>query len=263
MKPRFLLLQMGRALEVSAPLLEKFGDVNEWFKRGLALQAGEELDVVRVSEGEHLPSPSDVADKYVGVLVSGSVKMVSDRLPWSEAAGTFLRQLVEQGRPCVLGVCYGHQLLAHAMGGKVDFNPLGRSLGTFEATLTPSAAQDPLFSCFGPQASCIVTHASHMQVVASLPPGAALLAYNKRDAHHAFRVGPRAWGVQFHPEFSAGILAEHIIARRAVLQKEGGNPDALLAGVKDSGHGAMLLQRFASLAKARSGLGKAQTLSAL
>jgi len=203
---------------------------------------------MQVSEGEHLPSPEIVAARYQGVLVSGSVKMVTDRLPWSEAAGTFLRNLVETGQPPILGVCYGHQLLAQCTGGLVGYNPLGRSLGTFHVNLTPDAQTDALFSCLQPKQT-IYVHASHMQSVIILPPKATLLAYSSRDNHHAFRVGERAWGVQFHPEFTQGILNEHITARRQSLIKEGLDPDLLLATTFDSGDGALLLKRFAQLSR--------------
>jgi len=235
-------------------LKETFGEVSDWFRAGLRLQPGESVEAVVVSEGERLPSARDVAATYCGVLISGSVKMVTDRLPWSENAAVLLRDLVAQDTCPVLGVCYGHQLLAHALGGTVDYNVLGRSLGTFEVQLTKAAAHDVLFGAFAGRT--LRLHASHMQHVVTAPSGSTVLATNGRDPNHALKFAPRVWGFQFHPEFSRGILSAHISARRAVLVAEGKDPDAMLANTLDSPDGGELLARFAALCRGNASLSK-------
>ena len=74
------------------------------------------------------------------------------------------------------------------------------------------------------------------------------LAASIGDPHQAFSAGPRAWGVQFHPEFDADVIRGYLEARREVLRAEGRDPEALLAGVRESDHGPRLLRRFAALA---------------
>jgi GMP synthase (glutamine-hydrolysing) len=169
--------------------------------------------------------------------------MVTDREPWSALTATYLLELIARDVP-LLGVCYGHQLLADALGGRVENNPRGRSVGSFSLTLHPEAKNDVLFSVLpdGP-----VLHVRHRQSVVRLPEGAVCLAASPRDPHHAFRVGKRAWGVQFHPEFDAAIAREYIVARREIIEAEGEDPEALLAAVQESDAGRVLLRRFADL----------------
>jgi GMP synthase (glutamine-hydrolysing) len=149
----------------------------------------------------------------------------------------------------VLGICYGHQLLAHALGGQVDHNPNGRNIGTVDVQLTDGAERDRLFSGF-PQVLHVAV--SHRQAVTALPPNARLLASTARDPHHAFAVADCAWGVQFHPEFDADIVRGYIHERRAQMTDEGMDADSIWEKAKDTLHGTLLLRRFAHLL--RSGL---------
>src|SRR5688500_1212939 len=132
---RVLLLQVGHTFEEIA---RARGDYDVWFREGLGLRE-DELEVARVYDGAPVPRSLD----YDGVVVTGSWSMVTDREPWSEQTADYLREAVTQQLP-LLGVCYGHQLLAHAMAGQVGYNPHGRHAGTAEVTLTPEAADDPL-----------------------------------------------------------------------------------------------------------------------
>ena len=195
----------------------------------------------RVYEGDTLPDPRAIS----AVVVTGSSAMVTDREAWSERTAEWLADAVGAGVP-VLGICYGHQLLAHALGGKVENNPLGRHIGTVDVRLTEAAQGDPLFSGFDPVLHVPV---SHRQAVTALPPGARLLATAERDPLHAFAVGDRAWGVQFHPEFDADIVRGYIDARRQQLVLEGLDADALWQRATDTPHGRQLLERFTRLAR--------------
>ncbi|HEY6880119.1 MAG TPA: glutamine amidotransferase [Polyangiales bacterium] len=233
--PRVLLLQVGHTFEEVA---RERGDYDLWFAHGLGLHQGE-LEVVRVFAGQALPHGWD----HDGIVVTGSWSMVTDREPWSEASAEYLREAVMRQRP-VLGVCYGHQLLAHALGGQVGYNPKGRHAGTSHVTLTEAAASDPLFASF---ASPLVMQVSHSQSVLTLPAEAVLLGHCAMDPHHAFRIGAHAWGVQFHPEFDADVSRRYIEMRRATIQAEGLDPDALIAGIEESLHGKLLLRKFVEL----------------
>lgn len=171
--------------------------------------------------------------------------MVTDREPWSEASGEYLREAAQRQRP-ILGVCYGHQLLAHALGGSVGMNPSGRHAGSAQVELTAEAASDPLFAGFS---SPLLVQVSHSQRVLALPPGALLLGRCARDPFHVYRLGESCWGVQFHPEFDAEVSRRYIELRRQKILDEGLDPDALIAAVRESDHGARLLTRFAQLAR--------------
>jgi len=145
----------------------------------------------------------------------------------------------------VLGICYGHQLLAHALGGRVGVNPRGREIGTVLVEALPAARSDALM---GELPARFAMQATHVESVLELPAGSTLLAASSGDPHQAFCAIPRVWGVQFHPEFDADVIHGYLGARREVLRAEGRDPEALLAGVRESDHGPRLLRRFAALA---------------
>jgi GMP synthase (glutamine-hydrolysing) len=229
------LLKVGATFD---SLVMRRGDYDTWFANGLGL--GDALSVFRVSEGEPLLEPT----RFAGIVVSGSSAMVTDRAPWSVDTAAFLLSALAQDVP-VLGVCYGHQLLADALGGEVGMNPRGRQIGTVEAVLTDAGQTDPLFSGLSP---VLTVQTSHRQSVLSPPPDALRLATSPRDPFHAFRVAEkRAWGVQFHPEFDADVTRTYISERQEQIRAEGDDPAALLSDVRDSVHGRDILRRFARI----------------
>lgn len=234
-----LVIKTGAALPV---LVERRKDFDTWIATGTGLAAGD-VRVVSVFQGEPLPDVHGVQ----GVVVSGSSAMVTDRAAWSERTAAWLREAVRLEVP-TLGICYGHQLLAHALGGEVDYNPRGRNIGTIDVELRGDARADRLFGVF---ADSLHVAVSHRQCVMKLPPGSTWLAQSTRDPHSAFRAGSCAWGVQFHPEFDAGITRSYIEARRADLTQEGIDVDALLDGMLESADGTILLRRFADVVRRR------------
>lgn len=234
---KLLLLQVGHTFEEIA---RERGDYDVWFQRALG-RGHADFRVLRAFAGEPLPTDYD----YAGVVVTGSWSMVTDREPWSEASGDYLREAAARQRP-ILGVCYGHQLLAQAFGGTVGYNPSGRHAGSAQLQLTEHAATDALFGGLPAQ---LLVQVSHSQRVLLPPSGALLLGHCERDPYHVFRLGETTWGVQFHPEFDAEVSRRYIELRRERIVAEGLDPDALLAGVRDSDHGAQLLTRFAQLAR--------------
>jgi GMP synthase (glutamine-hydrolysing) len=236
---RVLIVKTGTTIPAVA---QRRKDYESWIATAMGLPE-RLVDVVRVYEGEPLPAAATVS----AAVVTGSSAMVTDRAPWSEQTAEWLAHAVERGTP-VLGICYGHQLLAHALGGKVENNPLGRQIGTLDVELSDAAEHDRLFSGFPRRLHVPV---SHRQSVTALPPGATLLAQSARDPNHAFSFGDSAWGVQFHPEFDADIVRGYIDARREQLALEGLDPDALYRDALDTPHGSLLLRRFAQLVRQR------------
>lgn len=199
------------------------------------------VEVCHVVEGDPLPDPTALA----GIVVTGSSSLVTDREPWSERTGAWLREVARADVP-TLAICYGHQLLADQLGGDVGANAHGREIGTIEVTLTEAAAGDPLFEALPPR---LLVSSSHRQAVRALPDGATPLGVGETEPHQAFRLGTRIWSVQFHPEWDADVMTAYLEARVEILASEGLDPDALLAAVKPTDHGVRMLRRFGELTR--------------
>jgi|SRR5690606_22942687 len=233
-------LLIARTGSTFSAIREKRGDFDDWFLERFR-QLGVTAEVWVANGADRLPN----ADDYQAVVVTGSPAMVTDREPWSEALAVWLRNAAEAGLP-MLGVCYGHQLLAHAFGGEVGYHPKGREIGTHEVQLQDAASDDSLF---GGMPSRFVAHLTHAQSVLRLPEQAVLLASNAYEPHQAFRIGERAWGVQFHPEFDAEIMASYLAHFRNQLEQEGTDPEVLLNAVREAPEATSLLARFAQFAE--------------
>ena len=234
-----IILKTGSTLPT---LLARKGDFTDWVIAGLDV-APTAVRIVDAQHGDALPAYDDIA----GVVITGSHDMVTDRQPWSERAAAWLPGLIKRGIP-TLGICYGHQLLAHALGGEVGDNPNGREFGTVTVDLTAEAVDDPLL---GGLPARLPVQVCHTQSALRLPAGARRLAYGSRDGNQAFVVGEAAWGVQFHPEFDADVVTSYIEHYAARLRAEGQDPVALSAGCDDTPFGATILRRFGEIVAAR------------
>ena len=111
-----------------------------------------------------------------------------------------------------------------------------------DVQLNDASGEDRLLGRFS---SPIRVHASHTQSVLRLPKGARLLAHNETDANQAFVLRDCAWGVQFHPEFDAGIVARYISHYSEELIREGKDPKQLARDCTDTSYGTEILRRFA------------------
>lgn len=217
-------------------VVEQHGDFEQLFIQQLvaALPADMTLTVWDPRTEATPPSQCD------GVIITGSHSMVSEQEPWSEALKPWLRQAVANGL-AMLGVCYGHQLMAAALGGISDYHPAGRESGSHPVQLTQAGQQDPLFSQLP---DCFTAHLTHAQSVIQPPPQATILAHNSHDAHQALRYGPRQWSVQFHPEFSQAVMQAYLVRQQAALRDQGDDPEALLGAITDTPEASSLLRRF-------------------
>jgi len=187
---------------------------------------------VRAEGGAH-PAP-DAADAFV---ITGSAANVPDREPWMLGAEAWLREVVAAGTP-TFGICFGHQLLAQALGGEVQRNPRGREMGTVPVE---RRGHDPLFDGVPERFEANVTH---VDSVVRLPPGALSLARSALEDHHAVRFAEACYGVQFHPEMDAEVMRTYVEARRGILDAEGFAVDAMLASVQEAEHGRETLRNF-------------------
>ncbi|GIX37864.1 MAG: GMP synthase [Silanimonas sp.] len=235
---RFLILETGRPL----PSLRRHGDFTHWIRTAAGL-GRHEVELVPVLEGQYPPDPGP----FAGVLVTGSAAMVTHREPWSEATAGWLREAAHAGLP-MLGICYGHQLIAHALGGTVADNPRGREMGTVAVELHDSAREDPLFRGLP---SRFPAQATHLQTVLVPPEGAVVLARSALDDCQAYRWREHAWGLQFHPEFSTTHMHGYVAARREALQREGHCHHRIAAAIRPAPLARRVLQRFVRHARAQ------------
>lgn len=224
----FVILKTGSAIP---PVKDCFGDFEHWIEPSLRPYG--RVQTIDTHQPDSLP------DVTVPAIITGSPAMVTDAESWMLALQRWLRGALDSGTP-VLGICFGHQLLAAATGGQVAYHPQGREIGSVPVRLTGQAQEDPLFRHLPIEFQAQVTHA---QTVLTLPPNATLLGGNEFEPHQAFRMGECAWGVQFHPEFTAEIM-------RAYIDVYGAQPntplpkDKLLAGVRETPAAASVLTLF-------------------
>jgi GMP synthase (glutamine-hydrolysing) len=235
--PKMIIVKTGQAV---AAARADGKDFEHWFMRELGPESFD-YQTIQVDNDQPLPPVEDI-DPATVVLITGSPAMVSHRLPWSERTAAWLAA-AHRGGHAMLGVCFGHQLLAHALGGTVGPNPVGRRMGLTEVTIIDRA--DPLLGGFTERSNF---HVSHVEVVLALPDEARIIATAAHDPHHALHFGGRSWGIQFHPEFDRRAMRAYIETRSDALRDEGQDPAALIEALAGESAGPSVLRRFAELA---------------
>lgn len=217
------------------------GDNPTLFAKMMELDHDHVVEVPIQDADCRFPDPSEIA----GVVISGSPAMVTDRHAWSERAAQWIAD--HHGKLPVLGVCFGHQLVAHALGGRVTALPDRSEYGTIEVQATAAADADPVFQ--GVPAR-FAAQAAHSQTVADLPPGAKLLAQNGFGVQAA-RMSDTVWGLQFHPEFDVGFM--RVLFKTYATYMTGIGIDVATEGARlaDSPMALRVLRNFAALVKPR------------
>ena len=223
--------------------VRRFGDFEDWTRTGTGL-SDKEAVVAAVFDGDPLPGDKS----FSGVVVTGSHSMVTDREPWCEKLKRWIRRVVQERKP-FLGLCFGHQLLALAMGGTVGDHPKGREIGTVSIQVSEAATKDQLLKNLPRQ---LYAHVTHSQTVLGLPVDAVLLAGNEFEPHHAFRIGHCAWGVQFHPEFDAAIMRSYVEEQTQELVNEGLDVSTIFSRIHETPEANSIMRRFANSARHQS-----------
>ncbi|MCE6993208.1 type 1 glutamine amidotransferase [Saccharothrix sp. S26] len=184
---RLLVLQPGHD--------DPIGRLGEWLTA-----AGAVLEVVKPYEE---PVPESL-DGYQGlVCLGGAMGPLDDaEHPWLADVRKLLSHAVSRRLP-LLAICLGAQLLAAATGGQVRRNPQGPEIGMDLVAKRDTAGNDPLFADL-PWTPDVLQF--HYDEVAILPPTAVLLASSPKCANQAFRIGDRAYGLQFHVETTPEVV---------------------------------------------------------
>jgi GMP synthase (glutamine-hydrolysing) len=227
-KPLVILRAGDTVPEIAA----RRGEFGDWIRAGVGEAWRGEWKEHDVRTDAPLPRAADAA----GFVITGSSSSVTERAPWMLRAEALVREIAMAGAP-LLGICFGHQLVAQALGGLVTKNPRGREIGTIDV----AREDDPLFSGLP---KTLRVSATHVDAVVKLPEGARILATTPLDPAAAFAVGARTRCVQFHPEIDGDVMRGYIRARSHLIAAEGLDAGAILAAVSDDLHGPPILAGF-------------------
>jgi GMP synthase-like glutamine amidotransferase len=146
-------------------------------------------------------------------LCPGSRHSVYDPLPWIADLVAFVREVHRAGRPYV-GICFGHQVLAQALGGKVE--PAATGWGAGVETITVDRA----VAWMDPPAEELALHFMHQDQVVEPPPGGVVLGHAPHCSAALLVVGERMMGVQAHPEFTPAYTDALLVDRVARIGDE-------------------------------------------
>lgn len=183
------------------PLRSRFGGYDDLFLR---LLADRDFSFVsyEVTEGV-LPKDVHEAD---GWLITGSRYGVYEEHPWIPPLEDFLRRAYRAAVP-IVGICFGHQILAQALGGKVEKFSGGWSLGVVSYALE------------GIGEDCKII-AWHQDQVVEKPAEAEVVGSTPFCKYAALAYGDRAYSIQPHPEFRPEFARDLLAARRAILPED-------------------------------------------
>ncbi len=222
---RLGLLQCGVMRDA---LTDRHGDYPRLYAD--LLGPGFEWHVHRCFEGD-VPDDPDLHD---GWLVSGSRFGAYEDHDWIPPLEALLRRI--HGRRPLVGICFGHQIVAQALGGRVEKYAGGWAVGR---------------RAYDWEGERVHLNAWHQDQVVAAPPGAVTVASNEFTAHAGFRIGETTLTLQPHPEFSRDCIADMIPA-----VGQGTVPDALLDAARgDLDHpvdGAATGRRLAAFLRAHA-----------
>jgi GMP synthase-like glutamine amidotransferase len=218
---------VGTALVIENDPTDDLRRLGEWLTG-----AGLELTVLRPHAGDALP---EGLDDYLGLIVLGGDQSAyahedgTPGAPWFLQLEGLLRKAVRNRVP-TLGVCLGAHLLAQAHGGLVERSTSGPEIGPGLVGKRDKADSDPLFK-WVPLLPDVVQW--HRDEITELPLRAVLLAASSRYPNQAFRLGDRAWGVQFHLECDAAMIEQWAADDSATLEELGYDPEAVVYAIAD------------------------------
>ncbi|XP_047946945.1 gamma-glutamyl peptidase 5-like [Salvia hispanica] len=165
-------------------------------------EEGESWDLFRVARGD-FPADDQIAD-YDGFVISGSCSDAYADDLWICNLLILLNKLRAMNKK-LLGICFGHQILGRAIGGKIGRAKGGWDIGITQVQLYPSK----IFTSLNLPTSLSIIEC-HRDEVLTLPPEAEVLAWSERTGVEMFRYGDHIMGIQGHPEYTKGILSNLI-----------------------------------------------------
>ncbi len=233
---KIYILKLGSTYK---DIKKKYGDFDEWIVKGLNIDP-KKVNIIRINEGEEIRDFRNCN----GVILTGSHYMVTQNKGWSVKVEKWIPKLIQRNIP-LLGICYGHQLIAKSLNGGVSYNKEGEKSGCIKISLTENSKNDPIFSKLPKK---FFAYVSHSQSVISLPTDAVILARDSNDSIYTFKIGECAWGVQFHPEFDKNIMSEYL--KKSINRSNNKNKKDsinIFTELKETPHSKKILKLFSKL----------------
>jgi GMP synthase-like glutamine amidotransferase len=187
---------------------QRFADDGQKVAAGLRRHRPDWQYEVWHAHGDQLPPEPG---GYDGWVLTGSVASVNDGAPWMARLAELVRQLHRRRVPLV-GLCFGHQMVAHALGGRVGPSPGGWRIGT--APTHYVAERSVALPWLQPAQGTITLFAAHQEQVLLPPPKAEVIGGDDFAPSAALRIGRHVFTTQYHPELSREFM-------RALLDEYG------------------------------------------
>ncbi len=194
--------------KVDQQLADKYGEYSDMFIHHLSLQdASIEFEVFNVLNNE-LPK----LNQFDGFLITGSRHNAYDQQPWILQLMSWIQQCEQLQRP-LAGICFGHQVIARALGGKVAKSSKGWGLGV----ATNQLVKAPSWTKLDEPVTELKIYVSHQDQVTELPQQAELLASSEFCPNFMFQINNNIFAIQGHPEFELGYSEALIDKRQMIL----------------------------------------------
>lgn len=195
------------AEQLKPEIQQEFGSYGDMTRRLLtSVDSTVSFDVWPVING-HYPADINACDAY---LITGSKASAYEDSPWIKQLEAYIQQLAER-RKKLIGICFGHQLIAQALGGRVEKSSKGWGVGVMASDVIN---RQPWMQPFQKQFSLLV---SHQDQVIELPTAAARIAGSDFCEYSSYQIGDHVLSFQGHPEFSPEYAKQSMDGRRTIL----------------------------------------------
>jgi len=233
---KLLIVKTGSTFDL---VKQKYGDFEDMLLKASGIEQG--LVEVFDAKDETLTFPTP--DKYAGIIITGSHDMMTFADDWMLDLKEWIMTIPGTGTP-TLGICFGHQAMAEAFGGKVDYRDWGPEVGYVKVKFESETYNDQLFNFMHDKAW---VYQYHSQSVVELHKQGVLLGSNNIDFYQVIKYNDYMWSCQFHPEFTDDVLKEYINLNALHLTSEGLDPYELLTRLQPDETGNKLLKRFVNI----------------
>ena len=196
--------------QVKPEFVKEFGEYPDMFAEIFrAIDPDISLITYELVNGEY---PADV-DEVDGYVITGSKLSVYDDVPWVHELKSFVKQLHEKKKK-LIGICFGHQMVAEGFGGAVEQAEQGWCVGVHSNQLNKDAES------YGLHGQAVLLRSNHKDQVTELPEGAIVLAGNNSCPISSIGIGDHILTFQGHPEFSEGYARALLNMRREIFGEE-------------------------------------------